>query len=53
MAKKNPWHSIRPEVEVWHDNTDCNTGNNIENENWARGKGNKKRKCKECKRLGI
>ena len=29
--KVSPWHSIK--ADVHHNNTDCNTGNNIESEN--------------------
>ena len=50
MAKKKPWHSSEPEAKVYHNNTDCNTGNNIERENLEKGKGDH-RECKECKRL--
>jgi hypothetical protein len=50
MAKIKPWHSDEPEAEVYHDNTNCNTGNNIETENVEHGKGGH-RECKECKRL--
>ena len=49
MAKKKPWHTSA-ETKVYHTDTDCNTGNNIERENIRRGKGNH-RECKECKRL--
>ena len=49
MAKKAPWHSIKS--DRYHDNTDCNTGNNIERENIRSGTGGKA-KCEECKRLG-
>lgn len=49
MAKKAPWHSIKQ--DVYHDDTNCNTGNNIERENLRKGTGGK-RKCEECKRLG-
>ncbi len=48
MAKKSPWHSIK--MDVYHDNTECNTGNNIERENLRSGTGGK-RLCQECKRL--
>ena len=48
MPKKSPWHSIKEDVH--HDNTNCNTGNNIETENLRQGTGNKKQ-CLECKRL--
>ncbi len=48
MAKKSPWHSVKR--DVYHDDTDCNVGNNIESENIRQGTGGK-RKCVECKRL--
>lgn len=48
MSKKKTWNS--KESNVYHDNKDCNTGNNIERENLAKGTG-AKRLCKECKRL--
>ena len=48
MAKKAPWHSVK--AEVYHDDTNCNTGNNIESENIRSGTGGKP-KCAECKRL--
>lgn len=48
MAKKSPWHSIK--ANVHHDNTDCNTGNNIERENIRQGTGGKPL-CAECARL--
>ncbi len=50
MAKKAPWHSSEPEVEVYHNDTDCKTGNNIEKENVRQGTGGK-RLCEECKGL--
>jgi hypothetical protein len=48
MPKKSPWHSIKEDVH--HDNTNCNTGNNIEKENLRQGTGGK-RLCYECDRL--
>jgi len=48
MARVAPWHSIKSDRH--HDNTDCNTGNNIEKENIRSGTGGKP-KCEECKRL--
>ena len=48
MAKKAPWHSVK--AEVYHDDTNWNTGNNIESENIRSGTGGKP-KCAECKRL--
>ena len=47
--KKSPWHSIKQ--PFYHNDTDCNTGNNIETENLRQGTGGKPL-CKECARLG-
>lgn len=48
MSKKSPWHSIkRP---VYHNNSECNTGNNIEKENLKQGTGGHTL-CKECEEL--
>ena len=44
----SPWHSIKQFVH--HNNTDCNTGNNIERENRCSGTGGKPL-CSECARL--
>jgi hypothetical protein len=49
MAKVSAWHSIKQSVH--HNNTDCNTGNNIESENRRSGTGGKPL-CQECSRLG-
>jgi hypothetical protein len=46
--RKSPWHSVKQ--VVYHDNTECNTGNNIERENLRSGTGGKPL-CKECARL--
>jgi len=48
MAKRSPWHSIK--AAVHHNNSDCNTGNNIETENLRSGTGGKPL-CSECARL--
>ena len=45
MSKTNPWHSVRQSVH--HNNTSCNTGNNIERENRREGTGGKPL-CHEC-----
>ena len=51
MSKVSPWHSVKDsDPKVYHDNTDCNTGNNIESENRRAGTDGRP-KCKECKRL--
>lgn len=46
--RKSPWHSVKQNVH--HDNTECNTGNNIETENLRQGTGSKPL-CQECARL--
>ncbi len=46
--KKAPWHSVLSNRH--HDNTECNTGNNIERENLRSGTGGKPL-CAECARL--
>ena len=48
MSRKSPWHSIKQ--PVYHDNTNCNTGNNIEKENLRQGTGGHPL-CKECAAL--
>ena len=46
----DPWHSVKPEAEVYHNHTDCNTGNKIEDEYRKSGTGGR-RLCAECKGL--
>lgn len=48
MAKVAAWHSIKQMMH--HNNTNCNTGNNIETENRRSGTGGKPL-CKECAQL--
>lgn len=48
MPKASPWHSIK--APVHHNNTSCNTGNNIERENLRSGTGGKPL-CQECANL--
>lgn len=49
--KTNPWHSVKAtDPPVHHDNTECNTGNNIEKENLRSGTGGKPL-CHECEGL--
>jgi len=48
IPKVAPWHSVNS--NVYHNNTNCNTGNNIEVEYRKPGKGGN-RLCKECARL--
>jgi hypothetical protein len=49
MAKRASWHSVLSNVH--HNDTNCNTGNNIERENLRSGTGGKPL-CAECRRLG-
>jgi hypothetical protein len=50
MPRKAPWNSVKEPVH--HDNSNCNTGNNIERENIRQGTGGKPR-CKECDGLAA
>lgn len=49
MAKRAAWNSVK--AGVHHNDTNCNTGNNIERENLRAGTGGKPL-CAECRRLG-
>lgn len=48
MPKVSPWHSTKS--DKYHNNTNCNTGNNIEVENKRSGTGGKAL-CDECRGL--
>jgi hypothetical protein len=50
MPQKSPWHSTRPGETVYHDNTACTEGNNIEKRYLADGTANRP-KCDHCARL--
>jgi hypothetical protein len=51
MPKIDPWHSKKPNSKVYHDNSKCHLGNNIEKENWVSGKGSKQYRCNVCEKL--
>jgi len=48
MSKTSPFNA--KDSGVYHDNTSCTEGNNIERGNRQSGTGGKK-KCEHCKRL--
>ncbi len=48
MAKTSPFHSEKQ--SVYHNNTSCTEGNNIEKENRREGTG-RKPLCKHCQNL--
>jgi len=50
MAKTSPWYSSKTK-KVYHDNTSCTEGNNIESKYRKQGTGGLP-KCSHCKRLG-
>lgn len=50
MAKVAPFRSKLPGTRVYHDNTRCTEGNNIEPKNRIAGTGGLP-KCDHCKRL--
>jgi len=51
MPKKSPWHSVKKDLHpVYHNNSECNTGNNIEKENIRQGTDGRPL-CDECEKL--
>ncbi len=46
--KTSPWNSKKQGIH--HNNTNCNTGNNIQSENYQTGTGGKPL-CQECANL--
>lgn len=50
MPKKSPWYSIKRSIH--HNNTKCDTGNNIEAENLRQGTGGNPL-CKDCAELNA
>ena len=50
MPTVSPWHSVKE--DVYHNNTKCTEGNNIERENRREGTGGK-RLCQHCARLNT
>jgi len=51
MAKMRPWHSSRSsDRPVYHDNSSCTEGNNIETRYRVDGTGGR-RQCEHCARL--
>ena len=46
----SPFHSIRKDINVYHNNDKCTEGNNIERKNFKHGTGGK-RLCERCKKL--
>jgi len=51
MAKTSPWHSTREsDRKVYHDNTSCTEGNNIESR-YKRSGTDGRPKCAHCSRL--
>lgn len=49
MSVVSPWYSAL-ETDVYHNNTECTKGNNIEKENIRYGTG-ERRLCDECENL--
>lgn len=51
MPRTYPWHSVKPgTANVYHDNTRCTEGNNIESYYRRQGTDNR-RLCEHCERL--
>ncbi len=54
MAKVTPWHSTKKSSvgnDIYHNNTDCHTGDNIKPENIRWGTGTGRRLCWLCRGL--
>jgi len=52
MPQVSPWHSARQGETVYHNNTNCTEGNNIEKYYLRPGTGNKVL-CTHCARLNA
>lgn len=51
MRRVGPWHSIKADApRVYHDNTACTEGNNIEAQ-YRRPGTDGRRRCEHCERL--
>jgi hypothetical protein len=50
MTKVAAFHSTHPSATVYHDNSKCTEGNNIEKKYLKPGTANRP-KCEHCKRL--
>lgn len=50
MAKVAPFRSTHPSATVYHDNSSCTEGNNIEKKYLKQGTGGRP-KCKRCREL--
>jgi hypothetical protein len=51
MSKISPWHSTRStDPPVYHDESTCTEGNNIEPKYRAAGTGGR-RKCERCQKI--
>jgi hypothetical protein len=48
MAKKRPWHT-KAKTKVYHNDSRCTEGDNIQKRNLAKGTGGH-RLCKSCKK---
>lgn len=51
MPTTSPWYS-KKQLDKYHNNTECNTGNNIEQENITQGTGGLPL-CSECSGLNA
>jgi len=52
MPYRSPFHTIKPgEPHVYHNNSGCRDGKDIEYPHWRGGEGTGRSLCKECERL--
>jgi len=52
MGKLAAWHSVKPGIaNVYHDESECYDGNNIETRHWRAGRGPGRHQCFTCGRF--
>jgi hypothetical protein len=51
MSKVAAWHSAKLGIDVYHDESECWDGNNIEPRHFRHGRGPGRRQCITCGRL--
>lgn len=51
MSKVAAWHSVKLGIDVYHDESECYDGNNIEPRYFRFGRGVGRRQCFTCGRL--
>lgn len=53
MSNTAAFHSTKPGILVYHDDTRCTEGNNVETRYWAYGTGGRTRRCHHCDQIAL